>query len=104
ISRTSCNASSLYVIRERMSRFAYSSLTHFIFLPRTHSPWRAGPGSHYGIVSMLKSGTRVDVLSQDKKNGYSKIRLDSGETGWVMTRYLMGQPAAREQLTKHWRP
>lgn len=61
---------------------------------------RAGPGGHYGIVNMLKSGTQVDVLSQDKKNGYSKIRLRSGETGWVLTRYLMGQPAARERLTQ----
>lgn len=61
---------------------------------------RAGPGGHYGIVSMLKSGTPVDALLQDKKNGYSKIRLDSGETGWVMTRYLMGEPAARERLMK----
>ncbi len=60
---------------------------------------REGPGGHYDIVSMLKSGTRVDALSQDKKNGYSKIRLGSGETGWVMTRYLMDQPAARERLT-----
>ncbi|MGH8610959.1 MAG: TIGR04211 family SH3 domain-containing protein [Gammaproteobacteria bacterium] len=61
---------------------------------------REGPGGHYGIVSMLKSGTRVDALSQDKKNGYSKIRLGSGETGWVMARYLTDQPAARERLTQ----
>lgn len=61
---------------------------------------RAGPGGHYGIVSMLKSGTRVDALPQDEKNGYSKVRLDSGETGWVMTRYLMNRPAARERLTE----
>ncbi len=76
-----------------------SAETHYIS-DQFETTLRAGPGGHYGIVSMLKSGTRVDASSQDKKNGYSKIRLDSGEAGWVMTRYLMDQPGARERLTE----
>ncbi len=76
-----------------------SAETHYIS-DQFETTLRAGPGSGYGIVNMLKSGTQVDVLSQDKKNGYSKIRLGSGETGWVLTRYVTDQPAARERLAQ----
>jgi len=59
---------------------------------------RTGKGNQYRILRMLPSGTRLDVLEHDKDDGYSKVRLSGGVEGWVLSRFLMKQPAAREQL------
>lgn len=59
---------------------------------------RTGPSTSNEIRLMLGSGTRVEVLERDAETGYSRVRTDGGTEGWVLTRYLMGEPAAREQL------
>lgn len=59
---------------------------------------RTGKGNQYRILRMLPSGTRLEVLETDKEEGYSKVRATGGVEGWVLTRFLMQQPAAREQL------
>ena len=59
---------------------------------------RVGPSTKQRIISMLKSGTSVEVLSVDRKSGYSKVRADNGKTGFVLTRFLMDEPSAREQV------
>ncbi|HBV21301.1 MAG TPA: TIGR04211 family SH3 domain-containing protein, partial [Nitrosomonas sp.] len=43
-------------------------------------------------------GTALEVLEQDADSGYSKVQTNSGVEGWVLTRYLMREPAARMQL------
>ncbi|MDH3690480.1 MAG: TIGR04211 family SH3 domain-containing protein [Gammaproteobacteria bacterium] len=60
---------------------------------------RTGPAKDKKIVRILKSGTAVNVLDVDDGKGYSRVREPGGEEGWVLTRYLMGEPSAREQLT-----
>ena len=60
---------------------------------------RSGKGTGYGITRMLRSGTAVQVLEIDKETGYSKVRTDSGREGWVLSRFLMNEQAARERLT-----
>jgi SH3 domain protein len=47
---------------------------------------------------MLKSGTPVEILSVDRKSGYSKVRAANGKTGFVLSRFLMDEPSAREQV------
>lgn len=47
---------------------------------------------------MLGSGAQLEVLERDEETGYSRVRTAGGTEGWVLTRYLMGEPAAREQL------
>ncbi len=59
---------------------------------------RTGKGNQYRILRMLPSGTQLEVLETDKEEGYSKVRAPGGVEGWVLTRFLMQQPAAREQL------
>lgn len=59
---------------------------------------RTGTTTQHAIVRMLPSGTRVDVLETEAASGYSRVRTAEGVEGWVLTRYLMEQPAAREQL------
>jgi SH3 domain protein len=58
---------------------------------------RTGTSTQHSIVRMLPSGARVQVLEADAASGYSRVRSGDVE-GWVLTRYLMDQPAAREQL------
>ena len=59
---------------------------------------RSGKGTSYGITRMLRSGTQVEVLEVDKKSGYTNVRTKSGKEGWVLTRFLMNTPAARDRL------
>ena len=59
---------------------------------------RVGASTRQRIISMLKSGTGVEVLSVDPKSGYSKVRAPNGKIGFVLTRFLMDEPSAREQV------
>ena len=59
---------------------------------------RSGPSTTNAIQLMLGSGTELEVLDVDAESGYSFVRTGGGTEGWVLTRYLMDEPAAREQL------
>lgn len=59
---------------------------------------RSGPSTSNAIQLMLSSGTEVEVLEADSESGYSRVRTGGGTEGWVLTRYLMNEPAARDQL------
>lgn len=59
---------------------------------------RTGPSTSNAIELMVSSGTRLEVIEQDAESGYSRVRTGGGTEGWVLTRYLMSEPSAREQL------
>lgn len=59
---------------------------------------RTGPSTSNAIERMLPSGTALEVLERDDETGYSRVRTAAGTEGWVLTRYLMNEPSAREQL------
>ena len=59
---------------------------------------RSGPSTSNAIQLMVGSGTRLEVLERDADTGYSRVRTQGGTEGWVLTRYLMREPSAREQL------
>ena len=59
---------------------------------------RSGPSTSNAIQLMVDSGTRLEVLERDPESGYSRVRTAGGTEGWVLTRYLMTEPSAREQL------
>jgi SH3 domain protein len=59
---------------------------------------RTGPSTSNEIRLMLGSGTRLEVLERDADSGYARVQTTGGTEGWVLIRYLMGEPAAREQL------
>ena len=61
---------------------------------------RTGPSTSNAIERMLSSGTQLESLETDPGSGYSRVRTGSGIEGWVLTRYLMGEPPAREQLIR----
>lgn len=59
---------------------------------------RTGPSTSHAITRMLPSGTQLELLERDVQDGYSRVTTTGGTEGWVLTRYLMGEPSARQQL------
>ena len=59
---------------------------------------RTGPSTSNAIRLSLTSGTRLEVLETLPEEGYTRVRTEGGTEGWVITRYLMNEPSAREQL------
>ena len=59
---------------------------------------RTGPSSGHAIQVMIASGKVLTVLEWDLDNGYARVQTAAGTEGWVLTRYLMVEPAARDQL------
>lgn len=59
---------------------------------------RTGPSTSNAIERMIASGTELEILEEDADSGYSRVMTSGGAEGWVLSRYLMSEPAAREQL------
>jgi SH3 domain protein len=59
---------------------------------------RSGEAADYRILRMLRTGTKVEVISQNRETGYSKIRFNNGKEGFVLTRQLLDEPIARDRL------
>lgn len=57
---------------------------------------RRGAGNEFRIIELLKAGQKVDVL--DSASGWSRVRTTQGEIGFVLSRFLSNDPAAREQV------
>jgi len=59
---------------------------------------RSGPSTSNAIQLMVGSGMQLEVLERDSESGYSRVQTPGGTEGWVLTRYLMNERSAREQL------
>ncbi len=47
---------------------------------------RTGQGNKHKIISMIKSGQKVELL--ERGDAWSLVRVANGKEGWVLTRYL----------------
>lgn len=59
---------------------------------------RSGTSTSNSIISMLKSGQKVQLLEQDVATKYSLVETEGGKKGYVLTRYLDQQPSGRERF------
>ena len=59
---------------------------------------RTGITNQHRIVKVLSSGVQLELLEEDAANGYSHVRTSDGVDGWVLSRYLLTEPTARDQL------
>lgn len=59
---------------------------------------RSGESAKHRVLQMISSGTPVTLLGVNKESGYSHVRTGSGKTGYVLSRHLLSEPVAREQL------
>jgi len=62
---------------------------------------RTGESTSHRIMRIIPSGTPVEVLSDNKETGYSKVRTKRGQVGYMLTNKLMMQPSARSQLAAY---
>lgn len=60
---------------------------------------RGGPGTQYQIEKLVDAGDRVSTLSSS--NGWTKVRTQSGTTGYVLSRQLSNDPAAAQRLAAY---
>lgn len=90
-------------------RWVVAAVVFFVVLPawgqttryvtdRLEVTLRTGQTNQHRIVRMLPSGAAVTVLEQDEASGYSRVKTGDGVEGWLLTRYLLSEPAARDQL------
>jgi len=56
---------------------------------------RSGSSGQSKIVKSLPSGTELTLVEGGETNGFSHVMLESGEEGWVSSRYLSMTPVAR---------
>ena len=61
---------------------------------------RSGTSTSNSIVRMLRSGQAVTVLEEDLVSQYSLVETDEGKQGYVLTRFLMDEQAARASLAE----
>lgn len=61
---------------------------------------RTGQDSSYRVLKELKAGTSVEVLSENKETGYSRVRTNDGTEGYALTRYLTAQTPARNRVAE----
>ncbi|WP_018146066.1 MULTISPECIES: TIGR04211 family SH3 domain-containing protein [Thioalkalivibrio] len=60
---------------------------------------RGGPSNQNRIVSAVRAGQPVAVMEQSG-DGWSRVRLPSGNEAWILTRYLQDEPHSRERLAE----
>ncbi|WP_169309269.1 TIGR04211 family SH3 domain-containing protein [Desulforhopalus sp. IMCC35007] len=58
--------------------------------PSAEVALRRGQGTEYKIVSMVRDGTKVELVEENES--YTRVRLDSGLEGWMLTRFLTPEP------------
>ncbi len=59
---------------------------------------RSGTSTSNSIVKMLRSGDAVTVLEEDLASKYSLVETADERKGYVLSRFLMEHPAARQSL------
>jgi SH3 domain protein len=59
---------------------------------------RSGTTTNNSIVRLLRSGQSVTVLEEDPVSQYSMVETADGKQGYVLSRFLTDEPAARETL------
>lgn len=85
-----------------LSLFAFIGAAHAetrYIVDQIKLPMRTGESTGHAIVRMLPSGMAVEVVEHGE-SGYSHIRTPDGKDGWILTRYLMKTPAARDRLAE----
>lgn len=59
---------------------------------------RSGPSSEYRILKALQSGEHLIFIEEDEATGYTRVKTAKGLEGWVLTRFLLNEPIAKEKL------
>ena len=61
---------------------------------------RSGASTSNEILMLLKSGQAVTVLDDDPITQYSLVEADNGKQGYILTRFLVETPSAKQRLAE----
>jgi SH3 domain protein len=61
-------------------------------------PLRSGESERSKIVKMLPNGMPLTILGDNTENGYTYVQAANGAEGFILSRYMTGEPSARSQL------
>lgn len=78
-----------------VSAFSASAVTRYVS-DDLQITLRTGPTNQHRITKMLNSGDRLEVL--EFQEGWAHVRTAAGDEGWVLGRYLIDTPVARDRL------
>jgi hypothetical protein len=61
---------------------------------------RSGAGFSFRTIATLQMGDVVQVVERGKRGGFTRVRLDSGTTGWILTEQveLFGADPTEEDI------
>jgi SH3 domain protein len=59
---------------------------------------REAPRNDAQIKANLKSGTKVTVLESLGPDSFTRVRTEDGKEGWIPTRFVSNDPAAKDRL------
>ena len=59
---------------------------------------RVAPGLGTKIIKPLPTGTPLTVIISDAGKAHSQVRTEDGLVGYVLTRFISTQPAARDRV------
>lgn len=59
---------------------------------------RKGQGTDFAISEILDTDDKVEVLRHYSNSGYSRVRTQSGNVGYILTRFLTSTPPPTERL------
>lgn len=62
------------------------------------APLRSEPSLNSDVVSLLKAGQKVEVLSKNDDDSYTQIKTADGVTGWLSNYYVLTSESVHEQL------
>jgi SH3 domain protein len=61
---------------------------------------RTGPNASADKIKVIKTGTKMTILSYNDGDDYARVRTEDGQTGWVLYRFLASEAPAAVQLGK----
>jgi len=62
-------------------------------------PLRGGASDQHRIIHKgIRSGTPLELVSEDEDAGFSLVRMEDGTEGWLRTQYVSSEPIARDLL------
>lgn len=61
-------------------------------------PLRGGESLKHKVVRMLASGEELEILAANNDTGYSHVKTKNGTEGFILTRFLMTTPSAKDRI------
>ncbi len=78
--------------------FGQSALAANFVTDQLEITLRTGPGVDYRIASMLRAGTRLEVI--EKRKGWSHVKVSGDREGWIITRFITTDAPKGPQLVR----